>query len=418
LQKSFKKKKIDIIFFAKLDPIYVIAAFLAKIPIRVGDGNQLLMNPLLTHKVLISWHDFTKHEIVQQLRLLEPFTTDLEIEKVKFKKNDQLKDRVLKLVDLQSTNDFIIIHPTFGKGNRGWGVTNYSDLIDLIHTKTHYKVILSGGIQDKVTTDTIVQKANTPIINISGKTSLDELLYIVQNCKLAIGAETGPLHMAAIAQCPVISISPTKYTSSFRWGPLTTNHVIIKDNNNCNLVCNTYKQQCTKDYCIDTIVVTDVFKAVQFLLTQTSFPQNRLYYWFKTNATVALHIEHLSKQVESNLESISTLLIQNNINMFVSTTSPETKAYLDNKNIANFYRQKLDINSWAVHFAKHNVVVWHALSSQSGRWHWVVQNLISLKIDKQPIFMVNNSIFSSIKDLLDYYISCSQKLSKSAKVLK
>ena len=133
---------------------------------------------------------------------------------------------------------------------------------------------------------------------------------------------------------------------------------------------------------------------------------------------MALHIEHLSKQVESNLESISRLLRENNINMFVSTTSPETKAYLDNKNIANFYRQKFDIHSWAVHFAKHNVVVWHALSLQSGRWHWFVQNLISLKIDKQPIFIVNNSIFSSIKDLLDYYISCSQKLSKSAKVLK
>ena len=49
--KELKKLNIDMIIFARMDPFYVYAAFFAGIKVRVGDKNNVLLNPLLTQKV-------------------------------------------------------------------------------------------------------------------------------------------------------------------------------------------------------------------------------------------------------------------------------------------------------------------------------------------------------------------------------
>ena len=54
---EFKRLNFDYIFFANMDPVYVIAAKIAKIPFRIGDANQLTLKLFLTHRVAISWHD-------------------------------------------------------------------------------------------------------------------------------------------------------------------------------------------------------------------------------------------------------------------------------------------------------------------------------------------------------------------------
>ena len=228
-----------------------------------------------------------------------------------------------------------------------------------------------------------------------------------------IGAETGPLHIAALCKRPIISISPTKYTSSFRWGPFNTNHVVIKMNDSCPLVCHTYKTDCQKDYCVNSITSSHVFKAFQFLMTQKTFPQNSLYYWIKTNAVIALHVDNILKEdnFKEALNNIIMLFNQESIKFKITTTNKTVyeELLLTYKNI--FYACKWNIIKWVHVFSVTNITIWHSLSNMKLWWVNVVKKLIALNIDKEPVYVHGNSHTNSIKDLLEYYIQESQKLS-------
>ena len=86
---ALKEEEFDYIFFSHMDPLYVFASALVGIKNRVGDANNLILSRFITTKVSISWHDFTKHEIEQQIRLLEPFTQEpLSVEHPQFNMDD------------------------------------------------------------------------------------------------------------------------------------------------------------------------------------------------------------------------------------------------------------------------------------------------------------------------------------------
>ena len=93
-----------------MDPLYIVAAALANIKNRIGDGNNLILSRFITKKVSISWHDFTKHEIEQQIRLLEPFSDEpLSIASPEFMFDDDLKNDVKALLDSDAIENGYIV---------------------------------------------------------------------------------------------------------------------------------------------------------------------------------------------------------------------------------------------------------------------------------------------------------------------
>ncbi|MBE32518.1 hypothetical protein CL647_00010 [bacterium] len=412
---ELKKQEFDHIFFAYMDPLYIVAAALANIKNRIGDGNNLILSRFITKKVSISWNDFTKHEIEQQIRLLEPFSDEpLSIASPEFMFDDDLKNDVKALLDSDAIeNGYIVIHPSYGEGNRGWPAQEYAKLIDLIQIRTSLRVVVTGSDKEKDIVDVIFEQTETKPINLVSKTTIDQLLGLIKESQCVIGAETGPTHMATLCKRPVISISPTKYTKPFRWGPFGTNHVVIKDNESCDLICHTYKKNCQEDYCLKNIKIEHVFSAVNFIINQEKFPKNQLYYWFKTSATVAILIEELSD--DNALEATINLLKQENIRWFLCTSKQSIKETLsgvyDNIFLANEYNLK----KWVMQFSVSDVTIIHALSKPNRLWIESIKKLVALKLDREPVVVEDSSTFTNIKDLLDCYLSHTQELSMTSK---
>jgi heptosyltransferase I len=71
------------------------------------------------------------------------------------------------------------------------------------------------GLADQV----IANIAGTPVLNLVGRTGLRDLLAIFGECAAAFGPDSGPMHIAAAAGCPVISLwGATAPERSAPWG--------------------------------------------------------------------------------------------------------------------------------------------------------------------------------------------------------
>ena len=387
------------------------AAAFAGIKIRVGDKNNLLLNPLLTHKINICWNDFTKHEVTQQLRLLSPFTSDISPQKPQFKCEKKAETELLKKHNLLNTK-YIVMHPSYGKGNRAWPPEKYAQLINLLLTQSPYKVVLTGTKKDLEISDQI--ETNTPQkpINLVGHTNLPELFYLIKNAILVLGAETGPLHMAAMLNRPIVSISPTKYTRSFRWGPFSTHHIVVKQNAQCPLVCNTYKTECTESYCLDPIQVQEVYQSIEFLMNHDTFPKNQWRYWIQTNATFAIQINNLNKPQLDQIKNLVSLMENEKINYVITSTNTSIKkellTHFKNVQVASMFNIKFWVNT----LASHTITVWHFTKKENRLWATLIQHLVSLKIDLKPLTIYDTLNHNDIQSLLTTYRQAFKALSQ------
>jgi ADP-heptose:LPS heptosyltransferase len=81
--------------------------------------------------------------------------------------------------------------------------------------------VLIGSGRDEVAlaNQVIANLAGAPVLNLAGRTSLRDLVAIFAECAAAFGPDSGPMHIAAAAGCPVVSLwGATAPERSAPWG--------------------------------------------------------------------------------------------------------------------------------------------------------------------------------------------------------
>lgn len=406
--KVLKKWRPTMMFFPVFDPIYVLAATIVGCPIRVGDRNQLLYRACFTHGVKISWHDFSQHEADQHLRLLRPFVKRVvAAPPVVLSVNEKARERWI-----EPGVSYIVVHPGYGKGNRGWHARYYAALCDYVYTTLGKRVILTGTAHDQAVIAEICQHCQSPVINTATHTTLPELLAILQGAACVVGAETGPVHLAALLKRPIVSISPTKYTSSFRWGPYKTPHVILKQPETCALVCHTYRRPCAKNTCIDVLSIDHITRAVSFIVRTPHFPHHDWFYWMKTNGVIALHMTECTHAATTLLQQTISLLESQQVQWRLVTTKKQIKKTLQTQYPSVHYMPAWRLDQWVHYFAVQNITVWHAFESLSGGWLKLIQWGVAWQIDRQPLYIRVQKYIPSIQKLFTLYLAVARRLSK------
>lgn len=147
------------------------------------------------------------------------------------------------------------------------------------------------------------------VISLVNQTSLNQLKALLSLAKLVVGTDTGPTHMAAAFQTPVLCISPTKFVKSLRWGPWMTPNVVVNQHQDCPLVCFPYR--CQRLYCLDALSVDYVFREAQYLL---DIPSRRLSLtkdnWFKASLSVGFYFDSIDLFYDTQwLSMLDALLV-------------------------------------------------------------------------------------------------------------
>lgn len=155
--------------------------------------------------------------------------------------------------------DYIVIAPGARWALKEWPVSHYAELIKRFLDQGQW-VVLMGSPDDCQKSQSILDLVEDPrLIDLTGHTSLPELIELIEASKLYISADTGPLHLANALKKPLIAMYGT--TSPDRTGPYGGDHVHIIQSPTSRA---TAKEPLVKDPdCMGHISVDSVWEAYQ-----------------------------------------------------------------------------------------------------------------------------------------------------------
>ena len=125
-----------------------------------------------------------------------------------------------------ATSRHLVICPAASKAERNWLPVRYAAIADYAATQG-FSVYLCGGptaMEQQLASD-IKAQAQTDIIDLVGKTSLKQLLALLEQASVVLAPDTGPAHMAVTVGTPVIGLYG--HSNPGRTGPYLYRHYVV-----------------------------------------------------------------------------------------------------------------------------------------------------------------------------------------------
>jgi len=161
---------------------------------------------------------------------------------------------------------YILINPNASdlRIERRWGRKKFKELIHLINdTFPQYKVLIIGSKNEWQYSQYVTENTNSQLTqNIAGKTSIDELIYLIKNATLMVTNDTGPMHIGFACETPSICLFGPCSPDQYGW---TSNVEIIYKNVFCSPCVHDFNiAPCNGEKtCMKLITVEEVFEAVK-----------------------------------------------------------------------------------------------------------------------------------------------------------
>ena len=165
---------------------------------------------------------------------------------------------------LQGIDDtpLIAVNPMAKWETKLWGLNRFACLVDRIKETLGAEVIFTGSESDRKQIETILSKMNTRVLNFAGKSTLKELACLYERCAIVISTDTGPMHLAAAMNNPVV-VALFGPTSPLKTGPYGPRHRVLRTGIECS-PC--FKKKCIDMSCMKEITVDMVFNIVKEVL--------------------------------------------------------------------------------------------------------------------------------------------------------
>ncbi len=120
--------------------------------------------------------------------------------------NTTIERALLPTLSNELPKNFIVVFPGSRSAKRIWPVDHFLTVCNELYDSSPFTVVLCGASSDKIYTDEFESNYKNPLLNLTGKTSLTELLTVFSKAALLISVDTGSIHLAAAVGCPVAGI--------------------------------------------------------------------------------------------------------------------------------------------------------------------------------------------------------------------
>ena len=236
------------------------------------DLNRFLLRSRVPY-VYISDNEFPKgpkrhaaeyfHDFVLQAGICHPFSNPhIHLSE------SELETSVDYLRNLGISLDSPLIGIFPGSRTKGkcWKATRFALLIALLQGGNLSNIILFENKEDSEAVDSVLGELPIHMRPIS--VSIKNPRYLAAmfaQCSLLICNDSGVMHLAAAVNTPVVALfGPTDYEV---WGPLGNINRIVNRRIDICFDCNYDKvSECEKGICFESIRVSDVFQAVEYIL--------------------------------------------------------------------------------------------------------------------------------------------------------
>jgi len=159
----------------------------------------------LAYKILnveqINIHERTFNELITDL-----FLGEKNPKVVALTESASLADSIAFQMELPK-EPYLIFFPGASASSKRWPPSYFAALADLLQP-SGTRILLAGAQSDKEFAQTIIAGSGFPetILNLTGKTSLPQLLYLIKHARLLVSNDTSAAHMAAMFQTPLVAI--------------------------------------------------------------------------------------------------------------------------------------------------------------------------------------------------------------------
>jgi len=155
---------------------------------------------------------------------------------------------------------WVAVNPgaSYGAAKR-WFPDRFAAVADQLIEKYQVKIVLTGGSGERdIGLDIEKFMTHTPL-NLIGKTTVREMMAILEHCCLLITNDSGPMHVAAALQTPLVAIfGPTDHTTT---SPAAANARLVRKDAPC-APC--LLRQCPTDHqCMKAVTAADVLQAAE-----------------------------------------------------------------------------------------------------------------------------------------------------------
>jgi len=243
-----------------------ILLILAGIPTRIstsGRWYQFLFN----RTVYLKRSKAEKHEIDYALDLIklagaEPQHSMPEI--FPAKEHFLYADEFLLSQGIKKEDILIGINPGSGLSARKWPEKNYGELSKALKKNFGAKVLIFWGPGEEELAENVRINGGEGSI-VACKADILQLAALISRCSLFITNNTGPMHIAAATNVPMISIFDPKFACSpVRWGYEDSRRIVLKPDIKCTTSCD--ERKCGYDECMDLVTVDMVMSATGKLI--------------------------------------------------------------------------------------------------------------------------------------------------------
>lgn len=281
---------INLEVFARFSTILTYLSGAAR---RVGfhrfTQEGLYTGDLYTHKVIYNPHIHTWQSMLALVKSIDAAPGELPLGKFPAGRADECvvpkiasdaaaRERILDLVRRErpaaAGKRLIAINPNASKliSIRKWPLDRYAELVGRLLEDPRNACVITGVASERDDARAIAERVKSDrLVDLTGKTSLAELIDLYNIADLLVTNDSGPAHFAALTNLHIVVFfgpeTPRLYA------PLTDRCTVLYSEFACSPCVSAFNQRrsvCTNNRCLGEISVEDAYRAVVRALARSA----------------------------------------------------------------------------------------------------------------------------------------------------
>ncbi len=247
-----------------------LLCYLADIPVRLAHSRE---NPyqLLTHWVPDPEPaKFIRHEVQRHLDLVKTIGCVPSHDHLSVRFSLSAVDfvaRELDSYDVRDDENIVVIHAGASAPSRRYPPERFAWIANQLAVREQCRIVFTGSKHELALVNQMCDMMNGPAISFAGELNVEQLAALLARASLLISNNTGPAHLAAAVQTPIVELYALTNPQHTPWN--VKNRVLFAD-----VPCKyCYRSVCPEGHndCLNKVDPESVVAAAQELLKEGQY---------------------------------------------------------------------------------------------------------------------------------------------------
>jgi lipopolysaccharide heptosyltransferase II len=116
-------------------------------------------------------------------------------------------DSLLEHQGIHSRDRLVLIHAGSINGEaKRWPTGAWAEFVTNLLERVDVRIVLIGAVSDMEIAREVIMRSPRKILSLAGKTSVEQLIALIERADLLATGDSGPLHLAVAVQTPVLAV--------------------------------------------------------------------------------------------------------------------------------------------------------------------------------------------------------------------